>query len=90
MCIRDRLKINLLELLKLPNERIKAIIEAANATIKPIKKEFKISSNGMLPLIFCKDQAMSCANGKIKVMRKIQLQKRAIDRFNVLSGLIKL
>ena len=76
--------------MKLPRERIIAITEAANATIKPMKKELKISSNGILFLIFPEDQTISCINGKMKVITKTDEQKRAIEKLNSLLGLIKL
>ena len=76
--------------MKLPSERIIATTEAANATIKPIKKELKISSSGILFLIFSEDQAMSCINGKIKVITKTNEQNRTIEKLNILLGLIKL
>ena len=76
--------------MKLPSERIIAITEAANATIKAIKKEFKISSNGILFLIFSEDQAISCVRGMTKVITKTSEQNRVIKKLKILLGLIKL
>ena len=55
-----------------------------------MKKELKISSNGILFLIFSEDQTISCINGKMKVITKTNEQNRAIEKLNILLGLIKL